>query len=490
MVACRTGTCQKPRVYNRPFVKYCRRCGEEIDQNSLWEEIRRDGWNLVPKSFDDPEVIADLSPLWDANSPVFLLAVAMIRGVLAVHHAGEYLALVKAAPGAVADPFLWSEAEDPFPASPDGMASPPNTPTLLPDQRHVMFSCPQGVLVLDLWSCHGIAAKDNDPRVRLIRVEQRSLVVPPIPLDEHRIGLVTRGWGDLSKTPYRWAVWDRSLPPEKDAELAARLETEHLDPLPIEGARCRCEVVDDRVIAFSTVRQQWVWKRSDAASSEISRMKPTWPGRETAPNHSIVLDDPGEFQTANTQAPQAILVHHPGGGRRRGIEKFSWYFCVRRDDQTNLESSEHYERYAVEFESLNSEIPQKYIVPSGARPIGAAPARNEIRRMIFRVGPEIWCQDDSDRASLYQPGLPYTIVSHQLAGPLILSVGEKDRGTRYIQIDSLHHEAKRAEVSIPYKLLADPLLWHRWLFTIELDRAHRLLICRRLVRFEEPIVRT
>src|SRR5207248_597535 len=151
-----------------------------------------------------------------------------------------------------------------------------------------------------------------------------------------------------------------------------------------------------------------------------------------------------------------------GGGRRRGVEKFVWFFCVQRDDGSNFEALE---RYEVEFESLDAETPQAINLPSGAKPIGAAPDRNGIPQMYFRVGPEIWFQNEGPSASLYQGGLPRTIVSHHLAGPLVLSVGEKEHGARYIQLDSLHHRGEHADVAIEHKLLSDPLLWYRWLIT-------------------------
>ncbi len=110
--------------------------------------------------------------------------------------------------------------------------------------------------------------------------------------------------------------------------------------------------------------------------------------------------------------------------------------------------------------------------------------------MYFSVGPEIWFQNEGATASHYQAGLPQTPVSHQVAGPLVLSVGQKDHGAHYIQLDSLRHRRGHVDVPIENRLVSDPLLWYRWLFTVELDRENHLFVKRRIVRFDNPSAST
>lgn len=489
MVVCHNRSCQASGTFNRPFVKFCRRCGEPVKQGRAWEALRRDGWDLVPQGIAEPEIVADLSRLIQTHSPRYLVAQEMIRGMLAIHHAGQSLALTKAVPGDLDEAILWSWAEDPFPESPFGGPSPPNTPTLLPDERRLMFSCPQGVLLLDLWSCHGISAKDNAARVRVLRLSRRSLVVPPIPLDPSRIGLLSRGPGESS--PYRWTIWDIARPESEDASVASELNSEAGALLPIGlGTPCRREVVADRAITLTTPKAQFVWKMADAIEMNVAEDKlvRTWPGPEADPEDTIVLDDRGEFQTAAIASTEAMLLHEPTAEmKRRGLDgQFSWFYCVRSDRAASLESAERYECYQVPLDSLRFNIPQPVQLPSGARPVGAVPDRNDIPRMIFHFGPEIWSVDEANMGRMYQGGLPSTPVSHQSAGPLILSVGEQDHRTRFVQIDSLHHPARRTEAVLGGRLVSDPLLWHRWLFTIEIDGSDRLLARRRIVQFGAP----
>ena len=485
MVACLKNNCPDIRTYNRPFVRFCRRCGENVDQTAFWNEVRQDGWDLKPESFDPPELIADLSSLVESRSSErYLLAIAMVRGALAVHHAGQYLALLSACPGEKGKEFLWEKEGDPFPPSPDRPVPAPHTPRLLPGERYLMYSSPQGVLVLDLWSCHELSAKDNEPEYRIIQLKNRSLIVPPIALDEHRIGLLTRGWSRTTELPYRWAVWDRSLPKEKDAERSAFLETEASEKLPIEGRHCRCEVIDNRVIAFSTVKQHWVWQLEDAAKSSMTMLR-TWPNHVRKHDDSIVMDDQNEFQTATNHITHSFLVQYPGSASHlQRAERFSWFYRVRRHDGP---IREEIERYDIEFKSLDPQIPQSIRLTEGAKPIGAALDLNDIPRMYFKVGGDIWYLSDGLSANLAQGGLPRTIVSHQLAGPLILSVGSKDHDARYIQLDSLHHQNVHGVVSIENKLISDPLLWFRWLYTVELNAENRLSVYRRIVKFDDPL---
>ena len=104
----------------------------------------------------------------------------MVAGALAVHQAGHFLALLKVVPRD-REPVSLGGGPYPFLALPDGSEPAPYPPMLLPGDRYLMYSCPQGMLVLDLWSCHGLSAKDNDPQYRLIRCQHRSLAAAPIP---------------------------------------------------------------------------------------------------------------------------------------------------------------------------------------------------------------------------------------------------------------------------------------------------------------------
>jgi hypothetical protein len=489
MAACTEQSCHGAGTFNRPFVRYCRRCKEEVNQAPEWERAQSDGWNLVPQSIGAPEVLADFSGLGPSRQPVSS-AIAMIRGVLAVHQAGQYLALVKVIPGARGESLLWvwDERRYPFPAPSDGFYQTPTAPMLLPGERYLVYSCAQGVLVLDLWSCQGLSAKDNVPKHRLIRCHRRSLVAAPIALGNGRIGLVLRDWSSTDELPFRWAVWDLETPDGRDREFESGLDSPQTGQLHLSGAKkCRCEVVGNRVITFSTGRQQCVWRIADAAVSRVDAMKQTWPTPQTKDKEllreqssSTIQDDRTGHLTRLGPASQAF----PFQGRR--AEKFSWFSSVQRGDMASTVSIE---RYEVDFESLEPTFPQSIEQLSGATPIGSAPNQDGILQMYFRAGTDIWYQSEGSGASHFQGGLPQAIGSLRLYGPLVVSVGENDRGQESIQIDSLHHRGGHAVKPIENKLLSDPLLWYHWLFTIELDPQNRVQAYRRTVTFEKPRAR-
>jgi hypothetical protein len=484
MAACTEQTCHDAGTFNRPFVRYCRRCKEEVDQAPEWEQAQSDGWNLIPQSIGEPQVLADFSGLGPKRQPASS-AIAMIRGVLAVHQAGQYLALVKVKPGARGDALLWvwDERRYPFPDPSDGLYY-LYAPMLLPGERYLVYSCAEGVLVLDLWSCQGLSAKDNVPKHRLIRCKHRSLVAAPIAVGNGRIGLVLKDWSSTDALPFRWAVWDLETPDGRDREFESGLDSPQTGQLPLSGEKCRCEVVGNRVITFSTGRQQWVWRIADAAVSRIDEMKQTWPTPQTKDqqllheqSNSTILDD----RTGHLTRLGPIPPDLPFQGRR--AEKFSWFSSVQRGDPA---STVLVERYEVDFESLGPTFPQSIEQLSGARPIGSAPNQDKTLQMYFRAGTDIWYQSEGSGASHFQGGLPDPIRSLRLFGPLVVSVGENDREQESIQIDSLHHRGGHAVVPIENKLLSDPLLWYHWLFTIELDPENRVQAYRRTVTFEKP----
>lgn len=477
VVECREEGCRRSGTFNRPFVRHCRRCGERINQTAQWEKARSDGWDLVPQSVSRPEVIADLSGLADnSSSGSVAIATAMVRGALAVHHAGRFLALLRVVPLATGNPFLWELDRYPFPALPDGSDPAPYPPKLLPGERYLAYSCPQGVLVLDLWSCPGLSAKDLGPQYRLIRCQRRSLAAAPIPLDESRIGLLTRDRSGDGH--FRWAVWDLSNKDLTDAELSSRLdsrETKDLGHLSWIRKSCRAELVDDRVIVFTTPRAQRIWRIEDAIASRFDMLLTIWPNRATKQTDSIILNEHHDDWASVGLSSHAFLLE-PGAAR------FSCVICVEQDDST---SPVRIEEYEVDFDTLQANAPQSMGHRSGAVPIGLAPNPNKVSQMYFRVGTEIWSQTDGQGTSICLDGLPKVVVSLRLSGPLVTSVGENEEGERFIQIDSLRHRGGHAGVLVENRLLSEPLLWYHWLFTIEMDAENRLQACRRIVAFNQ-----
>ena len=149
---------------------------------------------------------------------------------------------------------------------------------------------------------------------------------------------------------------------------------------------------------------------------------------------------------------------------------------MRRDDATGAESLQHYE---VDFASLEPTFAQTVGLLPGAVPIGAAADQNDIPQMYFLARSGVWYLQGGPDANHFQDGLPPAIVGLRLHGPLLACVGEKSEGERTVQFTSLRHRGRQLEIPITGRLLSEPLLWSRWLFTVEMDRDRRISLLRR-----------
>ena len=220
----------------------------------------------------------------------------MIRGTMAVHQAGHFWRYTwKTIPRPAQEAF-WSHEPDPFPMCPDdGSPAVPYTPLLLPDERHLLYSSSQGLLLFDLWSFTRSRRRTTVPKARLIPCEPRSIVAPPIALNAGRLGVLSRG-RNRRRVVARWVGTGVPPRPRKPTKPTRRFR-DHLDSdaatasLPVRVAKCRCESVEGRVITFSTKKEHWVWRFADAAESKVDEMIRTWPGKGVGDHQESIIVD-------------------------------------------------------------------------------------------------------------------------------------------------------------------------------------------------------
>lgn len=502
MAACASRRCvdEAMGAYNQAFARFCRRCGRpligKLAQAPLWEEAGRAGWTEVPQPLaegEGPEVVHELP-----RSSDYFLSMAMVRGTIAVHQSGHFLSLVKGVPVGDGPPRIWS-LEDPFPELPeresrlieglDVRQRPPRVypPRLLPDERRLLYAGRQGMLVLDLWSCGGLSAHEDAPRYRLVSCRRRSIVAPPVVLDETRIGVLTQSWERPADRPFAWTVWDLSRPPAEDAEVSDHLDDDEAGRLEIPAPPCRCEEVAGRVLTFATARGHWIWDVREAAEGKVEALRQTWPGPGTPAGATIDLDGRADYLSPTPPPGQSFLVqgHH--------AERFSWFLPVR-----GAEGEAEVHQYEVQFDTRLATSAQKVRnLPAGAVPIGpASDADNPtILKTHFRSGRRVYSLRDGNTVSLHQMDVPDDVHDLRLHGPLVLIVTPSGKDERSVLIKSLHHPGAGVRVelqarpassgasAVRNKLIGAPLLWGRWLYTVELDADGRLWLLRRRLRF-------
>lgn len=477
-LACQSAKCQRAGTLNRPFARFCRRCQEDLVPDPPgrgaavnWERARRAGWGRPLLQASEPEVVADLGARLGYERPTTRVGLGIAQGVLALHEVhprGGALALLRPLAQGAADPVVWEQSESPT----SGGVEVPFDPLLLPGGRFLLFARPGRVTVLDLWGCPGLSAYEAVPP-RIAELADWPLAAPPVPLGRHAFGLLSRGGSGT----YRWAVWDLSRPDQVGADLAAAPSA--TTDLPLEGSPCQLELVDDRVLTLATYQGHWVWRKADAAAARAQELRRTWPRPGAPPDRTIELDphvdDRRAFRWAFREPRHGFLVHRPGE-----VPRFEWVYRVR----SGHEAAEWGERYEVDFTTLEVNLP----APIAGRAADAAPigsVQQEYRgesfaaEMLFRRGSDLLREDLDRVVHACHQHLPKSLSGLQLFDPLLVVIGRGEDRRRYLQVDSLPHPTSQYHVNDLEEIASDPVIWGRWLFTVEEDGRTGLVVRRR-----------
>ncbi|CAN5657686.1 hypothetical protein BH23PLA1_BH23PLA1_13940 [soil metagenome] len=454
---CRSEKCRRLGVLNRPFVRYCRRCCRDStpepswnEASEAWERSRRVGWDQPLDLAREPQRLRELGTRSGQEAQLARPVLAIVQGVLALHECradGDHLALLRPLASGEVSPEIW-EFSAPLVSRAKEV---PFDPMLLPGGRFLVFSRPGRLILLDLWGCSGLSAYE-EVAPRIVELTDRPLASPPRSLGGGVLGLISR-----EVEVYRWRCLDVSA----DRSLG---EAEAVE-LPLEGAPCQMELVDDRVLALATPLGHWVWRKQDAVSGHVEAIQRTWPGADNRADLEVELDEHRENPRAFRLPRQSFSVSRPGESAR-----FNWVYRVR----TASEARVWVEQYSVHFETLEAILPRRMDALHQAIPIGPThylvPPAAE---MLYRRGQELRREEVT-----CQQFLPMSLAGIQLLDPLLLVIGVEQGDGRYLQLHSLLHSSSQLRVDLQ-GIVTDPLIWSRWLFTIEGDGGEGLVLLRR-----------
>jgi hypothetical protein len=431
----------------------------------LWHKAGQFGDLCPAERAGTPDTVLTLSRLREYKPPFAMLAMRFIEGLLAIHQAGAYLALVHPFRNEDDNPqrTIWYGVEQ----VPCRANQRPFPPLKMKDDRHILFTSATAVYAVNVWSLKDWAYRgDERPRYHNIvdwhADDKPKIVAAPVIIDAQRFGLLTYGPDDK----YRWVL--RELLTDAKFPEAANAVGDSVE-LPLEGRPCHVESVADKVLTFATPLGHWVWRFADAKEGKVSELRRTWPRAEN--DAHLVANAHNSGANNFYFVRQCLTVDRPMSAQGPG--KFTWYY--QKTGRPN-----ELECYAVSCDSLEpthvTQLDREHgTIPLGMRVSGPAKA-------LFARGQKLLQEAGLTLESL--PGYGLIEDIEQATGlmfqdPLLAAVERgRENFERTLIVRSIHHPNRRTVVDLP-SLRSDPLIWSRWLFTIESGDDHALAIRRR-----------
>ena len=454
-IACRERDCG---ALNRSFIGFCRRCGKELPAASprsgeptAWYQFRQSRANEIPTGISEPKLLAEIPVPTERGPYPARIMLAMFEGLIAVHDPGNFRGLCRPFSDNPDDGWVWNNEE-----SNDVSDVPLRAfaPVILEDRRHIVFSTPKYVSVLDLWSCSELSACGSEVReVHLDLAARRAeLLTSPIPLGGGMFGLLIDARGP------RWIVWNTSA---GDRDLYWVDEALQENALKISGRRCHAVALEGLVLTFSTSDGHWVWKREDAASGKLGSIRNTW-GADQSEYRIPVPNDERDY----TPPAQAFSTRNLQKGSKN--PRFEWYFRAVSETQRDVPKVLSYE---VFLEDLKRSDPEVF-------------SERDSKPWTFLDG-QLLCE--GDHATLFQQARPgdsrtkqYTgvvvegMVSFVIQGHLLIMQGTRRSETgapgevaqRFLRVCSLTDDTRPVDKNLGL-VRSEPLSWSRWIFTAE-----------------------
>jgi hypothetical protein len=439
---CPEKACQS---WNRSFVRFCRRCGQDLRGSSgVWDELRTANPAGGPTAIGPPEVVADLSDLdGPPNSRSHRVAISAVQGFLAVHQAGGFVALVRpfsATEGGLAYSFREPETS---PA-----ALPAYAPSILPGGRLLLLADRRGVSVIDLWDTD-ISAAARTGRGPNRFTPPGPIAWEPIALGESKVGLVLG-----TPNSYSWLVWE----PGKSAPAMKPFKDK------ITGGLCEAALVAGKTLAFATPDGHWAWRIEDAEARRVDEIRETWKAGAEGVDASVEIDSRADKPENFAIPSQVFLSSTPGG-------PFYWHF------RTTDGRARSY-RLAAD---LSTDDRFEF---EGTSPVGVAVRPGQKRpSMIFEQNNRLFEERDiKGRLSPCQVSLPGEgRAGLQLVGTLIVTIGNRRGGSRSrpIEVQSLWEGRAPIRTEDIPGLSSDPFVWSGHMFTVERPGDDKLTLVRR-----------
>jgi hypothetical protein len=456
-----------------------RRCRDNMLQvdwtgtsEQLWAAAGRPRLMDMSRSPGPAETIVELSQFGSYRPPRAMLAMEFIDGLLAVHQGGSYLALLHpfrfAKIGSPGEDMLLFEREESL-AEPSDCR--PFAPQKMGDYRHILFSTPTAVYAVNVWSLRDWTFHQQQERFHvLVDVsdgKSPQLACRPLPLDETRIGVLSRG----ADGRHLWRVLE--LPRLIGAQPIRDLADGSV-PLDVTGAACHVEMVQNNVIVFGTTDGHWAWFRQDALECQGNRLRRTSPSDVSGTLVANLHEErPHEFH-----ALRHYLFHdHPPSGRQP--RHFTWYYQRRGHPVQGVEC------YRVNLQTLDADYPTTLDENLETVPLGAYLEGDSIgapRRMLFCNSRRLFYDTKAKLRRVEAHGQIEEVKECPgsiFRDPLLMVMGYgRSASLRTLTIRSLHHPNQTQVVTLS-PLRADPLIWSQWLFTLESEDDHSLTLQRR-----------
>jgi hypothetical protein len=425
-----------------------------------------------------PEQIVELSQFRSYRRPQAMLAMQMIDGLLAVHQAGSYIAIlhpyrsVKGAGAGDERPLFEREEKAACPSN-----CRPFPPQKMTDHRHILFSTPFALYAVNVWSLRDWAYRHEKDRYHMLvdssDDHSPKLACRPLPLDESRLGVISR----RGNGQYLWTVLN--LPELVQTGGVCNLAEDSV-PLSVTGSACHMESVPDRAVAIATSDGHWAWRRADALEGKVDQLRRTWP---RDPGAGTLVGNAHEEAGHEFYSLRHFLLYERGQGRSPQAwsppRHFTWFYKRRGHRVNPLEC------YRVDCETLEPEYPIALDPEVGTVPLGPyvhGEGPNAPHRFLFCSGRQLSYDAGGDLRAV--PGHGQIEDIEQCPGaifcdPVLIVIGQGQAATeRALSIRSLHHPNQQMAVTLP-AIQADPLIWSRWLFTVEVGENYSLMLNRR-----------
>jgi hypothetical protein len=485
-IECEQSGCE---FLNRPFTLFCRNCRDDMLDNcrlgtseEMWQDASRaplecqyasDGSSVAggpsaPRirgvlSPGPVETLTILSELRSYDRRPSLLTMEFIEGLLAIHQMGGFLAVFhpfrdrgnRSGPEGAGYPWLF-EVKD---ASRYARRCRPFSPLKMSDHRHIIFSTPYSVYAVNVWSLPDWAYRRERPRhyqvVDCITPTSPELTTAPLPLGGSRLGLI-------SKDPdgrYLWATLDLKQvaagSPIRDLASISR-------EMPIVGEYCQAEVVGKSFLAIFTSKGHWVWRVEDASSSDFSAMARTLDAGEDRLVTHQHTEKANEFRSLRHFRFFPGTLNHP-------VNSFTWYYKYKHPENPIAPLR----CYKVDLNTLQRDNPTLLDDSSGTIPLGVHQDAGGLRRVLFCRGRKL-CVDEGLRLQeIPEQGQieDVELASGFLFTDPLLGVIESQSAPHVdsswqLTVRSINHPNWHLDVNL-HQLRSDPLIWSRWLFTVE-----------------------
>ena len=484
---------------NRPYMLFCRRCQDDMldrgwtgTSEELWQQASRASLetDATGEEADEagergslrirsvgaagpPETVFVLSELHAYERHPSMLAMSFIKGLLAIHQAGGALALVHPfsgapnPPGTEATPHtVLFEAKDPTKYR---RTCRPFAPQEMSDHRHIVFATASSVYAVNVWSLRDWACREERPRhfqvVDCCETGAPQLTTAPIPLGGSVLGLISSAGGG----EYLWTTLDlKQVADNGRIENLAAVSRR----LPVGGDSCQAELVGKNHVAIYSPQGHWVWRVGDAQASDCSKLKQTLdPGTRRLLMHRHD-GDPNEFRSLRHFRFLPKSAH-------RAATAFTWYYKHEDRPYDPLWC------YDVDLQTLKSTRSTPLDDRIGTVPLGDHQDSGGLRRVVFCRGKKL-CVDKGLRLEdLPEQGQIEDVEQESgfvFADPLLGTLGANHSAHApspwQLTVRSINHANWHLTVDLP-KLLSDPLIWSRWLFTVELGQDRQSMLLNR-----------